>query len=90
MRKEKTELDKVCAVCEHSRPLAEGEHVLCVKKGVVSEFYCCRSFIYDPLKRLPASSLRPAPEGMRPPSDEPEQLTIIPEEDDAKAGAKGA
>lgn len=60
-RKEKYELDRVCAYCEHATPLAGGEHVLCDKRGVVAGTYHCRKFAYDPLKRKPAR-IKPLPE----------------------------
>ena len=53
-RKEKYELDRVCAYCEHATTLAGGEHVLCAKRGVVTGTHHCRKFVYDPLKRKPA------------------------------------
>ncbi len=43
---------KICALCEHSSPL-DDENMLCCKKGPVPLEYCCRSFAYDPLKRVP-------------------------------------
>ncbi len=52
-KKEKYELEKVCAYCEHATTLAGGEHVLCDRKGVVSDGYKCRKFVYDPIKRVP-------------------------------------
>lgn len=42
----------ICALCENSVPL-DGETVLCRKKGPVSAEHTCRSFKYDPLKRVP-------------------------------------
>lgn len=60
-RKEKYELDKVCAYCEHATTLAGGEHVLCDKRGVVTGTHHCRKFAYDPLKRIPKRA-KPLPE----------------------------
>ncbi len=60
-RKEKYELDRVCAYCEHATTLAGGEHVLCAKRGVVTGTHHCRKFVYDPLKRKPAR-VKPLPE----------------------------
>ena len=34
-------------------PPLEGEQILCPKKGVVTPAGSCRSFRYDPLKRVP-------------------------------------
>ena len=41
-----------CAYCTRCRPLNE-EQVVCEKKGVMSAGSHCRSFQYDPLKRVP-------------------------------------
>ena len=41
-----------CVYCTRSRPLDE-EQVVCDKKGVMSAGSHCRSFRYDPLKRVP-------------------------------------
>jgi len=41
-----------CAYCAKSRPLDDND-VICSKHGVVSLAYSCRSFKYDPLKRVP-------------------------------------
>ncbi len=60
-KKDRYELDKICAYCERATTLAGGEHVLCEKKGVVTEGYHCRKFIYDPTKRIPKRS-KPLPE----------------------------
>lgn len=46
-----------CFYCQRCAPLDE-ETVLCIKKGVVPSGFHCRSFRYDPLKRVPP---RPAP-----------------------------
>lgn len=45
-------MDPRCSYCIHSRPL-EGDQVICEKKGVMSAGSSCRSFRYDPLKRVP-------------------------------------
>ncbi len=54
-------IERVCAFCEHATPLppdTDGNvNVLCAKKGLVRERGLCRKFIYDPLKREPASPL---------------------------------
>ena len=41
-----------CAYCTHGRALGGGQ-VVCPKKGVMSAGSHCRSFKYDPLKRVP-------------------------------------
>ncbi len=60
-KKDRYELDKICAYCEKATVLAGGEHVLCEKKGVVADSYHCRKFVYDPVKRIPKRA-RPLPE----------------------------
>lgn len=42
-----------CAYCAHGSPAADGKMVLCRRKGVVSPYYACRRFDYDPLLRVP-------------------------------------
>ena len=37
-----------CAYCA-----ADSRMVLCRQRGVVSPYYCCRKFVYDPLQRTP-------------------------------------
>ena len=39
--------------CAHSTKLGE-DQMLCTKCGVVSMYYQCRKFRYDPFKRVPA------------------------------------
>ena len=48
-----------CAYCKRGE-LMDEEHIICVKKGVVSPAGACRAFRYDPLKRVP---LKPAAPG---------------------------
>ena len=33
--------------------------ILCRHKGVVSPYYCCRKFSYDPLMRVPRRQVLP-------------------------------
>ena len=51
--KKNLDIERVCACCEHAKPLPGQDAVLCDKKGVVSGGFLCRRFIYDPLKRKP-------------------------------------
>lgn len=51
--KKETDIERVCAYCEHAAPLPGQDTVLCDKKGVVNGGYLCRRFVYDPLKRKP-------------------------------------
>ena len=45
-------MDPRCSYCSRSARL-DDETVMCIKKGVVPAGYSCRSFKYDPLKRVP-------------------------------------
>ncbi len=47
-----------CTYCAKGSPL-EKDTVLCPKKGVVSAGGSCRSFQYDPLKRVPPAPAQP-------------------------------
>ena len=56
-----------CAYCKRGRPLEDGQ-VICPKLGVVSPGGHCKSFSYDPLKRVPPRPAAPKlPDG---PADE--------------------
>ena len=46
------DIDPRCAYCQWGQQLNERE-VVCVKKGVVPVEHSCRSFRYDPMKRVP-------------------------------------
>ncbi|WP_417045139.1 hypothetical protein [Dysosmobacter sp.] len=46
------DMDPRCAYCEKGQQINERE-VACVKRGVVPVESHCRSFRYDPLKRVP-------------------------------------
>ncbi len=41
-----------CTYCKRGRPLEDGQ-VVCPKRGIMSPSGSCRSFSYDPLKRVP-------------------------------------
>ncbi|MCF2596093.1 hypothetical protein [Pseudoflavonifractor phocaeensis] len=41
-----------CTYCVHGRAMGE-DQVVCPKKGVMAAGSHCRSFKYDPLKRVP-------------------------------------
>ncbi len=53
MKKTKYEIEKICAFCEKSEKIFDDDNMLCEKYGVVPCTYKCRSFSYDPLKRVP-------------------------------------
>ena len=46
-----------CVYCSRSRTLSE-DQVICEKKGVMSAGSNCRSFKYDPLKRVPPRPMK--------------------------------
>ncbi len=41
-----------CCYCNHGTAMGE-DQILCAKRGVVSVYYSCRKFRYDPCKRVP-------------------------------------
>lgn len=51
-------IPKSCQYCVFSTKLTE-DQMLCTKQGVVSIYYECRKFRYDPLKRIPVRSAAP-------------------------------
>ncbi len=42
-----------CGICSHGILSPDGETVLCIKTGIRLLDSSCRSFKYDPLKRVP-------------------------------------
>ena len=46
---------RACAHCVHGTQISNGQ-ILCIKRGVKSEFDACRSFKYDPCKRIPVKA----------------------------------
>ncbi len=49
------DIPKACQYCARGACFDEG-FILCTKKGVVAEDHKCRSFQYDPCKRVPAKA----------------------------------
>lgn len=49
----KNEVSPACGVCAHGIISADKESVLCVKTGIRLLDSSCKSFQYDPLKRIP-------------------------------------
>ncbi len=45
-------INRSCSYCQRGTAMGD-EQVLCTKYGVVSVYYSCRKFRYDPLKRIP-------------------------------------
>ena len=56
-----------CAYCSHGHRIGE-DQIACTKKGVMSAGSHCRSFQYDPLKRIPPRPVK-LPESSLPPED---------------------
>ncbi|MCL2030704.1 MAG: hypothetical protein FWG93_04090 [Oscillospiraceae bacterium] len=46
-----------CAYCKRGDML-NSDNVICGRHGVVAVHAACRSFVYDPLKRVPAPQAR--------------------------------
>ena len=46
-----------CRLCSHGMIAADGDCVLCVKTGIRQLDSSCRSFKYDPLKRIPKKAV---------------------------------
>ena len=42
-----------CEYCEHGRDSSEYNMIMCKKKGIVSPYFRCKKFRYDPLRRVP-------------------------------------
>ena len=53
-------IEPKCAYCLHGTAAADGDTILCVKKGVLEKDAGCKKFQYDPLKREPRQA--PAPQ----------------------------
>ena len=45
-------INRFCSYCQRGTAM-ENDQILCSKHGVVSAFYNCRKFRYDPCKRIP-------------------------------------
>lgn len=53
------EIDKICAYCEHGKPILGTEDVICPKKGLVKADGSCSKFLYTPLRRTPPKPFNP-------------------------------
>ena len=51
-------IDPSCAYCQRGKAV-DTETVLCKKRGVMTPADSCRSFRYDPLKRVPPRPVLP-------------------------------
>ena len=56
-------IEPCCAYCAKGAD-ADGKHIICVKRGIVSPHDRCRSFQYDPLRRTPPPPARLQAEGL--------------------------
>lgn len=45
-------MTRSCSYCLHGTAM-DNDQILCVKRGVVSAYYSCRKFRYNPCKRIP-------------------------------------
>lgn len=45
-------LPRSCSYCAWGTNVSD-DQILCTKYGVVSVYYACRKFTYDPCKRIP-------------------------------------
>ena len=46
-------LEKHCEYCVHGAVLDFDDQIICKKRGVTDKTDSCRSYKYDPLKRIP-------------------------------------
>lgn len=51
---DKKKYPRQCINCIYARAPKDKSVVLCEKKGIVEKDSCCRSYRYDPLKRVPS------------------------------------
>lgn len=51
-------IEPSCAYCQRGKAV-DGETILCKKRGVMTPEDACRSFRYDPLKRIPPRPVLP-------------------------------
>lgn len=47
------QITPACEYCEHGRDSSEYNMIMCKKKGIVSPYFRCKKFRYDPLRRVP-------------------------------------
>lgn len=45
-------ITRSCSYCQHGAAMGE-DQILCTKRGIVSIFYSCGKFRYNPCKRIP-------------------------------------
>ena len=47
------QLPQKCSTCQFAHVLQYSKEILCKKRGICDPDDCCRSYRYDPLKRIP-------------------------------------
>ena len=52
------DIEPRCLYCAKGAPIGN-EQIACLHQGIVPEGYHCRRFVYDPLKRTPATPAAP-------------------------------
>ena len=45
-------MPRSCSYCQHGTCMGE-DQILCTKRGIVSVYYSCGKFKYNPCKRIP-------------------------------------
>ena len=53
------DIEKICAYCEHGKPIFGTSDVICAKKGLVKSNWTCSKFLYTPLRRTPPKPYTP-------------------------------
>lgn len=53
------DIEKICAYCEHGKPILGTEDIICSKKGLVKAHGHCPKFLYTPLRRTPPKPYTP-------------------------------
>lgn len=48
-----TKISPACSYCIYGTPASDRKMIFCRQRGVVSPYYYCRKFKYDPLMRVP-------------------------------------
>ncbi|MBR6793869.1 MAG: hypothetical protein IKM48_05885 [Clostridia bacterium] len=62
-----TEIEKICAYCEHGKPICGTDDIICPKKGIVRADHSCKKFLYSPLRRTPPKPFTPDFKGLEMP-----------------------
>ncbi|MBQ7971228.1 MAG: hypothetical protein IJ294_02620 [Clostridia bacterium] len=58
------DIEKICAHCEHGKPILGTEDIICSKKGLVKAHGHCSKFLYTPLRRTPPKPYTPDFKGL--------------------------